>query len=82
MTRRRWAVERNQAIFFVEQRDADTGCDAGAFANREHVRIFAISDAMKGDTNPLTDGGAAILEMNIERNQGQYLPLANETDCC
>lgn len=29
---------------------------------------------MKGDTNPLTDGGAAILEMNIERNRVSIFP--------
>jgi hypothetical protein len=55
-------------VVSIKQRDAHAGRDPRAFANREHVRIFTIGDAVKGHANALADGGTALLQVNIERD--------------
>jgi hypothetical protein len=68
-------------VIFIKQSDAHAGCDPRSFADREHVRVFTIGDAVKRHANALADGGAALLQMNIEGN-GLVSSPANETDCC
>ena len=67
-------IERDLAAGFIKQSNAHAGRDPRSFAHREHVRVFTIGNAVKRHANALADGGAALLQVDIEGDGVSVFP--------